>query len=228
MAAGNIERRQLALPSPAMVRIEKRAEGEPEKIVGYAAVFYNAADPGTEFVIPSSYYGFTERIMPGAFDRAIREDDVRALFNHDPSEILGRTKAGTLRLSVDAVGLRYEIDPPGTADAAKVLAAIQRGDITGSSFSFAVLEQVRRDVKDADGKETVIREIVAAELFDVGPVTFPAYTSSTTGVRSDSDHAEARAWFEQSQAERRAAAAAIAADLDIAESTARLAEISSI
>ncbi|MCT7656157.1 HK97 family phage prohead protease [Oceanimonas sp. NS1] len=63
---------------------------------------------------------------------------MRALFNHDPNFVLGRTRSGTLALSVDADGLRYEIDPPDTQTVRDlVLAPLARGDITGSSFAFA-------------------------------------------------------------------------------------------
>jgi len=147
------------------------------KIVGYASVFYDKDDDGTEFEI---FEGFVERIMPGAFDRAIRErDDVRALFNHAPDNMLGRTEPGTLRLSVDRRGLRYEIDLGNTIIAKDVAEHIERGDVTGSSFSFAVTDQETRTEDEVD-----IREITGVRLFDVGPVTYPAYEATTTGTRA--------------------------------------------
>lgn len=167
-------------------KVERRAiktevrvvfEGNASKIVGYASVFYDKNDEGTEFEI---FDGFVERIMPGAFDRAIRErDDVRALFNHAPDNMLGRTEPGTLRLSVDRRGLRYEIDLGNTIIAKDVAEHIKRGDVTGSSFSFTVTDQETRTEDEID-----IREITGVKLFDVGPVTYPAYEATTTDTRA--------------------------------------------
>lgn len=169
------------------IRIEQRGEGEAAKpvIVGYAAVFYDPADAGTEYKFSGWWDEFVERIMPGAFDRAIREDDVRALFNHNPDHLLGRSTAATLRLSVDKKGLRYEIDPPDTGVGGQVLVNIGRSELTGSSFAFGIGEQVWREVKQEDDSVLVIREIHQVEpLYDVGPVTYPAYESTTAGVRA--------------------------------------------
>ena len=95
-----------------------------------AAVFYRDGDKGTEFRLWDDVY---ERIDADAFTRALKEShDVRALFNHDSNHILGRVSSGTLRLSVDNTGLRYSVTLP--ASAANVAEAMQRGDLTGSSF----------------------------------------------------------------------------------------------
>lgn len=166
-------------------KVEIRAdEGQPPRIAGYAAVYYNAADPGTEYeLFRYRNYSAVERLMPGCFDRAAREDDVRALFNHDPDNVLGRMKAGTLRLSVDNVGLRYEIDPPDTQTARDLMESLKRGDVSGSSFSFDYLSKSIVMQQDGD-KERDIIEVRDVRLYDVGPVTFPAYTSTTAGARS--------------------------------------------
>jgi HK97 family phage prohead protease len=171
-----LERRFLAAPL-CRAQVVARAEGEPPKITGYAAVFYNSADAGTQYELWSD---LVERIMPGAFDRALREDDVRALFNHDPSLLLGRTEPGTLKLAVDAVGLRYEIDPPATQLGRDVAESIKRGDLSGSSFSFIADAVTWRKQADAP----TVREVVSVRLFDVGPVTFPAYTATSAQARS--------------------------------------------
>lgn len=155
---------------PNSAAVEYR-DGDKPIITGYGAVFYDGSE-GTQY----RFFGFLERIMPGAFDRAVKDDDVRGLFNHDPNEVLGRTKAGTMRLSVDSHGLRYEIDPP--ASAGKVIEAIRRRDVTGSSFGFEVLgEEFRKE----DGE--TIREITEVRLFDTGPVTYPAYTGTEAEAR---------------------------------------------
>ena len=177
----NRERRftRLAL---AGLKLQSRDDKQPV-ISGYGAVFYRDDDPGTEYEL---FEGLVERIMPGAFDRAIQEaDDCRALFNHNPDLCLGRSTAGTLRLSIDATGLRYEIDPPDTAAGRDVQVSLQRGDITGSSFTFLPDDMTWRE---KDG--VTIREVRSVQLFDLGPVTFPAYTSSTAGMRSAGDEGE--------------------------------------
>jgi uncharacterized protein len=201
------ETRQIAGPG---VTLEQRADGQQPVIVGYGSVFYDPANPGTEYDLRSSWGGFVERIMPGAFDRAIREDDVRALYNHDPNHVLGRSP-NTLKLSVDSRGLRYEIAPPDTQTGRDVAASIQRGDITGSSFSFSVDEESWHETRDATtGQTTTIREIRAVKLYDVGPVTFPAYEASTAGVRSESDMDEARVRLEEYRAKQRAKGESVA------------------
>src|SRR5574343_240132 len=83
-------------------RIVRTASGV-DRLTGYGAVFFNATNSGTQYKLAARTL---ERILPGAFDRAIREDDVRGLFNHDQNHLLGRTSAGTMRLSVDSIGLR--------------------------------------------------------------------------------------------------------------------------
>ena len=169
--------RRYSFDERAIAKLESRAdgdEGELPLIVGYAAVFYREDNPGTEFDLFGDGEYF-EHIMPGAFDSALeRGDDVRGLFNHDPNLLLGRNKSGTLRLSVDDVGLKYEIDPPDTQVARDLITSIKRGDVTGSSFGFVVKSQAFRE-KD----NLVIREIEDLELlFDVSPVTYPAYTAT--------------------------------------------------
>ena len=129
--------------------VETRADGKTV-IAGYAAVFYNAADAGTEYKI---YSDIIERIAPDAFSRAVAEgDDCRASVNHDPNRLLGRVSAGTCRLSIDARGLRYEIDPPETQTAAECIASLKRGDMDGSSFSFGLRKADWIEEQDEDGE----------------------------------------------------------------------------
>lgn len=173
----NIQRRFLEA-NTAQVRM---AEGETPKITGYASVFYNG-QAGTEYDIYGDGY-MIERIMPGTFDRAIREDDVRGLFNHNAEKVLGRTLAGTMTLSVDNTGLRYEITPPNTSTAAEVIELLKRGDVSGSSFAFLVTDS--NPVRKEGGRR--IMEITGVRLFDVGPVTYPAYTAATSMVRASNN-----------------------------------------
>lgn len=184
----------------AGVTVETRADGG-KFIIGYGAVFYRAGDPGTEFVLWDDAYGkAVERIQPGAFDAALRLDDVRGLKNHDPNYLLGRTKSGTMKLSVDERGLKYAISAPDTQVARDAMTEIARGDMSGSSFAFAIRDGGQRWTYeyDKDGRETATRDLLNLELFDVSPVAFPAYEGTTTGIRSRPDAAkdEARASYE--------------------------------
>lgn len=188
-----MQRRFLNRPANP-IRLRENPDGAPPTITGYAAVFYDPTDPGTEFRLWGQVY---ERIMPAAFSSAIaRKDDVRALFNHDANSILGRASAGTLRLFVDARGLRYEIDPPDTSAGRDAVASIRRGDITGSSFAFIPTAEMDK----RDGEKRVI-EVHDCELFDVGPVVFPAYAGTAAGVRAgDGDGDAARERWERRRA----------------------------
>ncbi len=127
--------------------------------------------------------------MPGAFDRAIREDDVRGLFNHSPDMVLGRTKAKTMRLSVDAMGLAYEIDAPDTQVGRDLVESLRRGDIDGSSFSFTTTDEEWRKEGGVQ-----VRLLKGVALYDVGPVTFPAYEATSAAARSDLEARAARAF----------------------------------
>lgn len=156
------------------VSIETRAEGEAPIIIGYAATFNQRS---------KNLGGFVEVIAPGAFDDVL-EDDVRGLFNHDSNIVLGRTLSGTCKITVDNIGLRYEITPPETQTVRDlVLAPIQRGDINGSSFAFQIKSDGESWDEDDDG--VYVRTITKiARLKDVSPVTYPAYNDTDSAVRS--------------------------------------------
>lgn len=188
-----VQRRYLARKTQP-IRLQERADGALPLIVGYAAVFYREDDPGTEYEMLPAEHGWprlVERIMPTAFNRAVKEDDVRALFDHNSAAVLGRSGAGTLRLFVDERGLRYEIDPPDTQTARDLLASLRRGDISGSSFAFLPRNTVHRSLKEGN-TTTEILERHDVQLFDVGPVTFPAYPGASAGVRAAGDLAAVR------------------------------------
>jgi len=164
----NVERRV------ATGKVETRAKADgPKTIGGYGALF------NVETVI-GDY--FSEQIAPGAFDDVLSAD-VRSLYNHDQNFVLGRSSAGTLKLSVDDTGLAYEVTPPATR--ADVLESVDRGDVTGSSFVFRVAEGGSVWSKPAEAGGLPLRTITKfAELLDVGPVTFPAYDDTTAEARS--------------------------------------------
>ena len=129
--------------------------------------------------------GFREMIMPGAFDGR-DEDDIRALVNHDPNRLLGRTTAGTLRVASVEGGLDYEYDHGGQTYANDLLISLKRGDITQSSFSFSVAKGGAEWREGKDGQmERIINKV--SRLYDVSPVTFPAYPSTTVAKRELSE-----------------------------------------
>ena len=172
---------QPRLPDPeirtATQPIEVREDGESRRLAGYAALFDTPATLGT----------FEERIAVGAFTATLGRDDVRALFNHDPNLVLGRTSNGTLQLQEDSRGLRYEVTLPDTTWARDLWASVQRGDITQSSFAFAVEadgEDWKRDRRPPQ------RILTAVRLFDVSPVTYPAYAQTTVSARAEARAAE--------------------------------------
>jgi len=159
-----------------------RAADAPEdrKMIGHAAVFNQVTDIGG---------WFRERVMPGAFTDSIQADDIRALFNHNPDYVLGRNTAKTLTLSEDADGLKTVIDPPDTQFARDLAVSIGRGDITQMSFAFQVLEE---EWTRGEKEQLDLRSIKKVRLFDVSPVTFPAYEGTDIALRSHKAWAESQ------------------------------------
>lgn len=172
-----IERRSYELQE---IQFDTRAENAPV-IRGHAAVFNGLSE---------NLGGFRETIAPGAFAEAIERDDVRALLNHDPSIVLGRNTAGTLRLSEDETGLAIEIDPPDTQAGRDLLVSLERRDITQMSFGFSVMPGGQDWAEDDDGM--TIRTLTSLRLFDVSPVAFPAYPQTDIAAREYRDYLEHR------------------------------------
>jgi uncharacterized protein len=158
------------------VEFRVSAENEPANICGYAAVFDSESED------MGYWTELREEIDPHAFDSVLASNpDVRALFNHDANLVLGRTTSGTLRLSVDARGLKYEIDPPDTQLARDLMVSMRRKDITGSSFGFVC----KRDQWTDNPDGSITRRILEFDqLYDVSPVTYPAYPASSSEARS--------------------------------------------
>jgi len=161
------------------LNVEERADGMGPKITGYAAVF----DKWSE-----DLGGFKEKIRSGAFKKAIGKSDVRGLFNHDSNYVLGRQSNGTLTIKEDKNGLWMEIDPPDTQIIRDlVLAPIKRGDIKEQSFAFVVANggDEWKNLHGEKPDEPVTRTITEVdELFDVSPVTYPAYPDTSVALRS--------------------------------------------
>jgi HK97 family phage prohead protease len=113
---------------------------------------------------------------PGSFDRALRKGDVRAFVNHDSTLILGRQRAGTLRLSAEPTGLRYAIDLPETSYAADLRVVIDRGDI--DAMSFGIIPGKFRLQRAPDGRQLMLHTQVQ-DLFDISPVSLPAFEGTS-------------------------------------------------
>jgi len=155
---------------PCEFRVSK---DDKPTIFGYAAKYgVRSEDLG----------GWVEILAADCFDANLATNpDVRALFNHEASAILGRTTAGTLKLTSDKVGLAYEVSPPDTTCARDLMVSMSRGDVTQSSFGLICTDAAW--AYDAlTGMD--IRTVKSADLFDVSPVTYPAYSEATSGVRS--------------------------------------------
>ncbi len=123
---------------------------------------------------------FREQFKRGAFTESLTNEDQLALWSHDTSKVLGRTKNGTLRLFEDEIGLRFELDLLDTTLGDDAYKTIKRGDVDGVSFGFSMLKQ-EWDEADPDN---VIRTITKAKLLEISPVAFPAYPDSEVSARS--------------------------------------------
>lgn len=152
-------------------RVELRAGSEKRTFGGYAAKFNTES---------KNLGGFIEKIDPGFFNKSRGDGwpDVIARYNHDDNMLLGTTAASTLRLSVDGVGLEYEVDPPQSRE--DVFELVQRGDVAKSSFAFQMFE----DDWAASDQGFPMRTLLTGRLVDVAPVNIPAYDDTSVGLRS--------------------------------------------
>ena len=153
--------------------LQTREENGERIIEGYAAKYETETNIGP----------FMESISRGAFDNVL-ENDVRALINHDPSLVLGRTSAGTLELTSDDVGLKYRVKLGNQQYATDLYESIQRGDISQSSFAFTIKDQTWSE----DRSSRKVNEV--AQLLDVSPVTYPAYKEATVVAREEEEEAK--------------------------------------
>jgi len=172
------EKRTLPLDE---LRIFEPEEHNGTEIIGHAAVF----DSWSETI--GGIFPFRERVKRGAFSESLKNDDIKALFNHDANYVLGRNKAGSLELIEDDRGLLVKIKPPETQWAKDLTISIKRGDINQMSFGFTVEDE---DWSSENGID--VRELRKVKLFDVSPVTFPAYSATDVGVRGLESYKEYR------------------------------------
>lgn len=146
----------------------RQAEDGVMRLSGYAAVFNDASVP-----LP-----FKERIAPGAFRKTLTEaPDVRLLINHEGLP-LARTKNGTLKLTEDDRGLRFDAELADTQEARDIYTLVGRGDVDQMSFAFRVIRQNW----SKDKTERTLTEVSLADG-DVSVVTYPAYPTTSVEAR---------------------------------------------
>lgn len=175
LPSGDVERRYTLVP----VEVRAGAGTDRMTIGGYAAKFYD----GTPATMSQNLGGFKERIAPGTFNRSRSNgwQGVLARYNHDDSELLGTTGAGSLRLGIDDIGLLYDVDiNQEDTRATNVYARVKRGDVRQSSFAFIADDEEWA----ADDTGFPMRTLVQARLIDVAPVNSPAYVDTSVGLRS--------------------------------------------
>lgn len=153
--------------------VELRDDEQGARLVGYAALYDSESVP---------LQGFTEILKRGCFDDCLADPktDCIACFNHDPSMIMGRQSAGTLKLFADEKGLRYEVYPVPESRR-DVIEAIRLRNVVGSSFAFTVNPDGEHYERDDKGARRIVTR--CSGLFDVCPVVSPAYPETTTAVR---------------------------------------------
>jgi len=159
-------------------------EGAMMRISGHAATFNHLSE---------NLGGFREMILPGAFKRSLRtSQNVACLFNHNPDQILGTTRGGTLRVSEDEVGLRFDCDIADTSIGRDLYALVKRGDVDSMSFAFQIDngddneddDESWADEEDpTTGERFRCRKVSRAKLFDVSPVQAPAYSGTRVNAR---------------------------------------------
>lgn len=167
MTIKKVEKRTVDITN---LQTREKQDGEKHIISGYASVFNSRTTIGDDW--------WTEEIAPGAFKETIgRDNDIRALFNHDWNMVLGRTKAGTLKLEEDDHGLKFEVELPDTTFARDLIESIKRGDINQCSFGFIPTEETWDY-----SVEPAHRTIHKVELFEVSVVSIPAYEDTEVSL----------------------------------------------
>jgi HK97 family phage prohead protease len=136
-------------------------------------------------LLSSDLGGWYERILPGAFARALRErQDVRHLINHDPNQVLGRTTSGTLELKSTTKGLEFRTRLGNRSYERDLAESVERGDVNECSFGFIARKSKWVDEPDPDkpGETRCIRELSDLDLMDISSVVYPAYPQTNTAL----------------------------------------------
>ena len=163
-----MEKEIRAINIPA--KVELRDDGTPGAIYGYPIVYNKDSED----------MGFIERIAPGAAKNALKRSDIRALKNHDPNLIFGR-QGVNLKFTEGKDGVKYEATPINTRTYNDVADEVRLGLLTGQSFGFTILSD-KWEGLDTDKPKRTITEI--GQIYDVGPVVYPAYNDTSVALRS--------------------------------------------
>jgi HK97 family phage prohead protease len=143
--------------------------GETGPILEWYPIVYNS--------LSEALWGFREMVMPGSLTKTLQEADVRALFNHNPDNVLGRVSAGTLKLIDTEKGLLAQVKLPDTQVGRDLAESVRRGDIDQGSFAFRM---IRETWDSLDGEP--LRRLAEIELVDVSVVTYPAYPETAGAI----------------------------------------------
>lgn len=158
--------------TPQKFTIRKNGDGT-RSVSGYFAKFNS---------LSSDLGGFFERISPGAFTDSLRSSpDVLCFYNHNSDAILGRVSSGTLSVSEDTVGLRFDVKLPDTSYAKDLVSLMQRSDVTGCSFGFSVADG--GDSWEQVGDQ-IVRTLNKVTLWEGSIVGQPAYPETVADLRS--------------------------------------------
>ncbi|WIV10538.1 HK97 family phage prohead protease [Proteiniborus sp. MB09-C3] len=150
----------------------RKTEDDKMTISGYVVQFNKRSKVMWDFV---------EVVAKGAFRESLKNNVIKALWNHDSNLVLGSTKNSTLRLLEDDFGLRFELDLPNTNWGRDAWESVRRGDVDGVSFGFFVIEDNWEYLKDEDLYQ---RTLLNVDLFEISPTPFPAYGDSQVSCRS--------------------------------------------
>ena len=185
-------KRELRLCCARGLPFDLRADEDEERVLrGYAAVFNRWSEDLGWFI---------EQVAPGAFKNSLKNDDIRSLWNHDTADVLGRNMAKTLELKEDDTGLSVKIMLPDTQSGRDHYATVKRGDVSQMSFGFTTIADAWRFEKD----KTSERTLVEVRLWEVSPVTFPAYPDTSIAARSmDHEKKSVFGWRESLDLRRR-------------------------
>ncbi len=162
----------------ALCEIRANGEGDSPRLAGLGAPYGVWSED-----LGGGFGKFRERFEVGAFRSSVAADDIRALYNHESGQVLGRVSAGTLRLNESDRGIEYEIDLPDTSFAHDLAVSVERKDVTGNSFGFTVPDpDTDQHWEERDG--TIWRTITRAKMLELGPQPFPAYPQTEVENRS--------------------------------------------
>lgn len=187
-----------ALPISLEVREVKSDDGVTKRMI-VGTIKYNS-----ESAEMRDWWGdrFVEELAAGVFDESLKVRGVVGLWSHDTAQVLGNTKANTLRLNSDSAGLDFELDLPSTRAGDDAYESIKRGDVDSVSFGMMVTKDKWSKI-EREGKQLYKRSILNADLYEISPVAFPAYPANEVSCRSLDEYREAAKLHEADMAKRK-------------------------